>query len=322
MTFALVWSVLLSLISHDLAQNIQIQAIPPTVTLRENNLVVLCSITNPSQLTSLFFIQLSKNASGNFTTVVSVASGDKLLWADKTLHSRGATASGSISTLNTAQLRLTLNKDIVRCPDDFKMYKCKMSGINSQSNVVEDETLPITVIYNIKPTVMEMPRVKIPSDPYNTPSRQFSKGTVIQITCEGQIGSDPSTMIGWCAQRANEMSFTKLSQTPISSEVSQSGCQYTRSSTITYSLTSQDTFTRFLCESGNTGSCGSGTAIQYVNITIVPETNTQGKDVPETSTHGKDDSSDAGTIAGGVISGLIGLIIVFVVLRMRNNERI
>lgn len=47
---------------------------------------------------------------------------------------------------------------------------------------------------SVKPTVMEMPRVKIPSDPYNTPSRQFSKGTVIQITCEGQIGSDPSTV--------------------------------------------------------------------------------------------------------------------------------
>lgn len=100
------------------------------------------------KLTSLFFIQLSRNASVTFSTVVSVAIEDKLLWADKTLHSRGATASGSISTLNTAQLRLTLNKDIFQCPNDFKMYKCKMSGINSQSNVVEDETLPITVRYN------------------------------------------------------------------------------------------------------------------------------------------------------------------------------
>lgn len=322
MTFALVWPVLLSLISHASFQYVQIQTIPPTVTLRENDLVVLCSITNPSQLTSLFFIQLLRNANVTFSTVVTVANEDKILWVDKTLHNRGATATGSISTFNTAQLRLTLNKDIVRCPDDFNMYKCKMSGLNSQSNVVEDETLPITVTYNIKPTVMEMPRVRISSESHDTPSRQFSKGTLIQITCEGQIGSDPSTMIGWCAQRANEMSFTKLPQTPITSAVSQSGCQYTRSSTITYSLTSQDTFTRFLCESGNTGSCGTGTAIQYVNITIVPETNTHGKDVPETNTHGKDDSSDAGTIAGGVISGLIGLIIVFVVLRMRNNERI
>lgn len=130
------------------SQNIQIQAIPPIVTLRENDLVVLCSITNPSQLASLFFIQLSRNASVNFTTVVSVASEDKLLWADSTLNYRGANAIGSIGTLNTAQLRLTIKKDIVRCPDDFKMYKCKMSWFDFQSNVVEKETLPITVTYN------------------------------------------------------------------------------------------------------------------------------------------------------------------------------
>lgn len=47
---------------------------------------------------------------------------------------------------------------------------------------------------SVKPTVMEMPRVRIPSESYDTPIRQFSKGTVIQITCEGQIGSDPSTV--------------------------------------------------------------------------------------------------------------------------------
>lgn len=132
----------------DSSHNIQMQAIPPAVTLRENDLVVLCSITNPSQLASLFFIQLSRNASVNFTTVVSVACEDKILWADSTLNYRGANAIGSIGTLNTAQLRLTIKKDIVRCPDDFKMYKCKMSGFDFQSNVVEKETLLITVTYN------------------------------------------------------------------------------------------------------------------------------------------------------------------------------
>lgn len=131
-----------------LSQNIQIQAIPSTVTLRENDLVVLCSITNPSQLTSLFYIQLSRNANVNFTTVVSVASEDKILWADSTLYNRGATASGSISTRSTPQLRLTIKKDIVRCPDDFELYKCKMYGINLQSNLVESETMPITITYN------------------------------------------------------------------------------------------------------------------------------------------------------------------------------
>lgn len=105
-------------------------------------------LPNPSQLASLFFIQLSKNASGNFTTVVSVASGNKLLWADSTLYNRGAIASGSISTKSTPQLRFTIQKDIVRCPDDFKLYKCKMSGFDLQSNAFESETMPITVTYN------------------------------------------------------------------------------------------------------------------------------------------------------------------------------
>lgn len=137
----------LSIVSAS-SQNIQIQAIPPTVTLRENDLVVLCSITNPSQLASLFFIQLSRNASVNFTTVVSVASEDKLLWVDSTLYNRGATASGSISTKSTPQLRFTIKKDIVRCPDDFNLYKCKMSGFDLQSNAFESETMPITITYN------------------------------------------------------------------------------------------------------------------------------------------------------------------------------
>lgn len=137
----------LSIVSAS-SQNIQIQAIPPTVTLRENDLVLLCSITDPLQLDSLFFIQLSRNASVNFTTVVSVASEDKIFWADSTLFNRGATATGSTNMKNTPQLRLTLKKDIVRCPDDFKLYKCKMSGLDLQSNLFENETMPITVTYN------------------------------------------------------------------------------------------------------------------------------------------------------------------------------
>lgn len=106
------------------------------------------SITNPSQLASLFFIQLSRNDPVNFTSVVSVVSEDKILWADSTLYNRGATATGSISMQNTPHLRITIKKDIVRCPDDFKLYKCKMTGLDLQSNVFESETMPITIFYN------------------------------------------------------------------------------------------------------------------------------------------------------------------------------
>ena len=72
--------------------------------------------------------------------------------------------------------------------------------------------------------------------------------------------------IRWCVRKVSDFTFTDLPQTPVHSEASFSGCQYTRSSTITYNLTSTDIFTQFLCESGDTGMCGTGSAIQYVNI--------------------------------------------------------
>lgn len=271
MTLAIVWSVL-SLISHALTQYIQIQALPPKVTIRENDLVVLCSITNSSQLQSLFFIELSRNATVNFTTVVSVSNNDKIKWADSALQSRGAAAMGSLDLKNTPYLRFTMNKDIVQCPDDFKIYKCKMSGVDFRNNIDTKESAPIDIAHNVKPTVMEMPQVKMLNELFITPHRQFPVGTAIQLTCEGEIGSDPNTTIRWCVRKEKEEGFNRWTPSPVHSKASLSGCQYTRSSTITYNLTRDDTFTRFMCESGNTGTCGTGTAIQYVNITIIRPT--------------------------------------------------
>ena len=72
--------------------------------------------------------------------------------------------------------------------------------------------------------------------------------------------------IRWCARKSTDFTFTGLPQIHIHSEASLFGCQYTRSSTIIYNLTSTDTFTQFLCESGDTGMCGTGSAIQHINI--------------------------------------------------------
>lgn len=118
------------------------------MTIRENDLVVLCSITNSSQLQSLFFIELSRNATVNFTTVVSVSNNDKIKWADSALQSRGAAAMGSLDLKNTPYLRFTMNKDIVQCPDDFKIYKCKMSGVDSRNNIDTKESAPIDIAHN------------------------------------------------------------------------------------------------------------------------------------------------------------------------------
>lgn len=48
--------------------------------------------------------------------------------------------------------------------------------------------------HSVKPNVMEMSQVRILGETNDTPNRQFSTGTVIEITCEGQIGSDPSNV--------------------------------------------------------------------------------------------------------------------------------
>lgn len=137
------------ILSSAYAQNIEIQAFPSTVNFRENDLVIVCSITNPSQLASVFLIKLLKNSSTLFDDVVSVATGQTppVQWKDSTLQYR-ASATGNLDSPNTAQLRLTIDKNSVQCPTDFKVYKCKMSGFSTlMSEAVTQETSQITISY-------------------------------------------------------------------------------------------------------------------------------------------------------------------------------
>lgn len=111
--------------------------------------MIVCSITNPSQLNAVYNIELQKNSSTTFETIVSVASGQTppVQWKDSELRNR-ATATGSIDSPSTAQLRLSIDKSSVQCPNDFKMYKCKFSGYNSYSEKsVTQETSPFTISY-------------------------------------------------------------------------------------------------------------------------------------------------------------------------------
>ncbi|XP_065930409.1 uncharacterized protein [Magallana gigas] len=161
MTLGFMCAILPSLSLLAYAQNIEIQAFPSTVNFRENNLVIVCSITNPSQLASVFFIQLLKNSS-------------------------------------------TLFDDVVQ-----------LDGVSK--------------------------------GPMNLVSQDWS-------------------------------------------------------STITYNLTSQDTFTRFLCESGETGLCGTGTAIQYVNISISEWSYTTNNPTIDEGSSAINEPTTDGTSAAGTIS--------------------
>lgn len=136
---------------------------------------------------------LLKNFSTTFETVVSVHPGQTppVQWKDTALQNR-ASATGNEDAPSNAQLRLTIDRSSVQCPTDFTMYMCKMSGLSTNSDIVTRETSPITISYIVKPTVVEMPRVRILNAFSDTPNRQFPVATAVQLTCQGEVGSDPS----------------------------------------------------------------------------------------------------------------------------------
>lgn len=130
------------------SQHVQIQAVPPTVKYLENDLVIICSITNPSSLIAIISLELQRNESGSFQTIVSINQDQKPHWIN-TLLERRATISGSVNDTNSAELKFLIDKKNVLCPEDFTVYKCKMSGYNytiSSNYIVHDED-QITITY-------------------------------------------------------------------------------------------------------------------------------------------------------------------------------
>lgn len=129
--------------------NIQIQAFPSTVTLLENDVVIVCSIANPSQINAVYFMTLYKNASTTFSKVVSVALGQptSVQWGNtENLQSR-ATATGTLDSPSTAELRFKIDKSRVECPTDFKTYICQLSGNSVNAGPVTQNSSQLTLPY-------------------------------------------------------------------------------------------------------------------------------------------------------------------------------
>ena len=133
------------------SQNIQIQVFPQPVIYQENDLVIQCSVTNPSQLSDVYFMQLLRNSSTDFEIVVAILKGQnpQIQWPSGSSLQYRASAEGSeITTPSTAKLKLTVEKNSVLCPTDFTAYKCKFLGLSTSTYAVEtQETNPVTITY-------------------------------------------------------------------------------------------------------------------------------------------------------------------------------
>ena len=133
------------------SQNIQIRFPPQPVIYLENDFVIQCFITNPSQINSVFYMQLFRNSSTDFETVVSIFKDQTppIRWpSGSTLQNRASAVGSQIKIPSSAILKLTIDKNSVVCPIDFVEYRCKMSGFNTViSDAVTQETTPVTVSY-------------------------------------------------------------------------------------------------------------------------------------------------------------------------------
>ena len=134
-------------------QNIELEVLPQPVIYQENDLVIQCSITNPKQISSVYYIQLLKNSSTGFDTAVAIFKDQtpQIQWPSESLQTRASAVGSEINSPNTAKLKLTIDKDSVLCPTDFTAYRCKLLGFSTVSNdAVTQETNPVTVTYTGK----------------------------------------------------------------------------------------------------------------------------------------------------------------------------
>nr|XP_034301819.1 uncharacterized protein LOC105345014 isoform X3 [Crassostrea gigas] len=311
---------------------IQIETKPQIVRYKEEDLVVVCTLNKPETLQNLFFLQLKRRSpSGTLNNVVSVT-GATIQWQDQTLQNR-ANVTGTVASPPTAHLSMVIRKDSVQCPLDFTEYECSLSGFGTGATGAFSEiTDPVKVSYTVQPMLIETPKVREAGSGVDTSQREFRNGTVIELTCTGQIGSDQNATIRWCAKTAGAPTFTGLSNAAVHSmTTSGPNCQNIRSSTVTYNITSSDIRTEFLCESGYSSQCNSGTAKQFVTISLdlpssttstTPEVTTPStttstttrKVVTQGQNTGEQAESNTGLIVGAVVGGVVVLIVIILVL--------
>ncbi|XP_061187009.1 uncharacterized protein LOC133195162 [Saccostrea echinata] len=177
------------------SQNLQIQVVPQTVDIEEVDLTIVCSLNNPSKVKTLYFIQLQRNFHLFRKCGLYYSEFKQFSRRDNVSRLNFTTATESLKPPSAAELRLPFTKENVRCPDDFKEYRCKMSGLDSTSDMIpEQESDPVKIDYRVQPNIIEIPRVRILGEQFDTNERQFEVGTALQLTCTGKIGRDPSAV--------------------------------------------------------------------------------------------------------------------------------
>ncbi|XP_021374253.1 uncharacterized protein LOC110463742 [Mizuhopecten yessoensis] len=219
-------------------------------------------------------IGVQKNTSStDYTSIVSVgyskdSSSSIISWSNTAFQNRqGVSATGNVDTLGGARLVLTITANNTRC-EDGGAYRCNMGviltgGGGATANADNYVTATVLPTYTNALYVTPTPNVN---------GQYYSVGTTLTFGCSGTVGSDKKIHT-WCYKQAGiNTGFTGFPNAANINQnengLAQDGCNYKRSSTLTYNVTAADTETTFMCEPFTGSMCGSSAAGLKANYTV------------------------------------------------------
>ncbi|XP_021374277.1 uncharacterized protein LOC110463757 isoform X3 [Mizuhopecten yessoensis] len=243
--------------------------VTPTSELR-----IMCQPSSVVGISDVSTISVRKNTSSTYyTSIVTVtynkaSSSSVISWGNTAYQNRqGVSATGNVDSVGGARLVLTISTNNTRC-EDGGAYKCNMGVIlTAGGGVVVSAAKYITA--TVLPTYTNALYVT-PSP--NVNGQYYSVGTTLTFSCSGTVGSDKKIHT-WCYKQAG--SNTGFTDYPTAADINQNenglvqdGCNYRRSSTLTYNVTAADTETSYMCEPFTGSLCGTSAAGLKTNFTI------------------------------------------------------
>ncbi|XP_062591776.1 mucin-3A-like [Saccostrea cucullata] len=133
-----------------------------------------------------------------------------------------------------------------------------MTAIKKDLSVVANARSEELTIVVTKPPENLGPILFRDSNGLELPSRNFSEGTSIVLYCAGDAYLNSG--IRWCIKREKDTTFAVIHDNTTTRSMSHNGYHYKQHSSLSLEVTSDDSNTEVLCESGYETLCGTGTA--------------------------------------------------------------
>ncbi|XP_062600987.1 uncharacterized protein LOC134262629 [Saccostrea cucullata] len=226
----------------------------------EQKIYVKCSITNQAKfraVTSLKIIQRSTHT--NILVTINQAGN---IWTNR----QNVYVAGNISNPEIAFLELLITKNNIICPGDFTEYFCRCVGVDKSSSPIIDESKILPIEFDESPKYMSDIQMNIKSQRIINQTLDF--GTTIELVCEGDITMWDSKLqnIRWCLKIGGYGTFTPWVAHIKTINITSKSCYKMQRSIITYTVEIVNGTTEFICESGYTTMCGTGSAIAHMTV--------------------------------------------------------